>query len=267
MKSNEEPIASVATLEWANYAATLATANVTPGLDVILRDDVVITTSDVFPSPDANHACLLRATAQTVDHLITTVINHFKAKHLDTTIFVSPACTPSDLPDRLLARQFTRKEAEEAWLAFDLANSQLPAPLPNVMVRPVARDEVLTIAEIFLATFEMPTDLAPFLARLLEPSLEVPTVHHYIALIEEQPVGTCSLLRYENFGILGSAGVLPTHRGSGAATNLVIRAAADARKRGVDTLITQTTADTRLERLLRLSGFKRAFTRTCYTLP
>jgi len=118
-----------------------------------------------------------------------------------------------------------------------------------------------------VSAFDMPSDFAPYMAQLLEPSVNLPGVHHYIALIDEQPVGTCSLLRHENFGILGSAGVVPAHRWSGAATNLAIEAATEAQEQGVDTLMLQTAAGTWLERFLCVSGFRRVFTRTCYTLP
>ena len=89
MNPTKEQIDRIADLEWANYAATLATAQVTPGIDVIQRDDVIITSSEIFPSPDANHACLLRATPQTADDLIAEVVDCFKPKGLPTTISVS----------------------------------------------------------------------------------------------------------------------------------------------------------------------------------
>ncbi len=104
------------------------------------------------------------------------------------------------------------------------------------------------------------------MAQLLEPSLDQPSVHHYIALVDGQPAGIMSLLRHESFGVFGSGGVLPAYRKSGAATNLTIRTATDAKKHGVDTLMGQTKAGTPLERLLRISGFRKVFTRTCYTL-
>jgi hypothetical protein len=46
----------------------------------------------------------------------------------------------------------------------------------------------------------------------------------------------------------------------------VIQAVADAQQQGVDTLILQTTAGARLERLLRIYGFKKIFSRVGYTL-
>lgn len=261
-----EQIAKIADLEWANYAATLAAAQVTPGLDIIMRDDVVITRSEIFPSPDANHACLLRAAPQTADSLIAEVVDCFKSKGLPATIFISPACTPADLPARLLKQGFVKQKAEEAWIALEhLLDFEIPAPFPNIVVRPITKNETLTFAEIFMTAFDMPVDFAPYMAQLLEPSLDLPDIHHYLALVDGQPAGIMSLMRYEKFGVFGSGGVLPAYRKSGAATNLTIKAATDARERGVDTLMGQTKAGTPLERLLHISGFKKVFNRTCYT--
>jgi hypothetical protein len=258
----------IAILERANYAATLPIAQVTPGLDIVLRDDVIITSSEVFPAPDTTHACLLRATARTADDLIAEVVAYFQAKELPTTVFVSLACTPPDLPARLEDQGLVRQETLEAWMVLDhLQDVEVPPLSPEVAVRQIASEEALTFAQVFMAAFDMPVDFAPYMAQSLAPSIGLPGVYHTIALLGGQPVGTFSLLCYERFGIIGSAGVLPAHRRRGAAHNLAIQAAVQARVRGIDTLIAQTAAGTSLERLLRISGFQRAFTRTCYTLP
>jgi GNAT superfamily N-acetyltransferase len=254
-------------LELANYQAILPIAQVTPGLEVIIRDDVIITSSETFPAPDTTHACLLRATSQTVEGLIAEVADYFQAKGLPTTIYVSPACTPSDLPKYLLSREFVKQDAEEAWLVlYDLPNLELPTPMRGTSVTPVTKGEVSTFATTFMNAFEMPVDFAPYMAQLLQPCLGLPGVYHYLAIADDQPIGTCSLLCHDHFGILGSVGVLPQHRKGGAATNLAVQAAAQAQEQGVDTLMLQTTAGTGLERLLRISGFKKVFVRTCYTL-
>ena len=78
--------------------------------------------------------------------------------------------------------------------------------------------------------------------------------------------GTCSLVSHGSLGILGSVAVVRDHRRSGAATNLVVHALTEALERGVDTVMLQTVADTPLERLLRISGFRTVFTRSCYIL-
>ncbi len=268
MKLGQKQITGITGLEWANYAATIATTRLTPAAEIIMRDDIIIFSTFTLPSPDLNHACLLRATPQSVDSLITEAIDYFESKDMPATIFVSPACTPANLPERLLRRGFVELPIGDTWLTLDLPNFEIPLfSFPNIVTREILPDEVLTFAEIFLAAFEMPADFAPYLAQLLEPSIDLPTIHHYIALIDNQPIGVCSMLYHENFCILGSAGVVPAHRKSGAATCLAIKAIIKAREQGSDTVIVQTTNNEWLEQMLCASGFEKVFTRTCYTLP
>ena len=260
-------VARIAELERANYAATLPSARVTPGLEVKLRDDVILTSSEIFPTPDSNHACLFRATDEGADDLITEVTSLFQAKGLPVAIYVSPACTPSDLQDKLLGKGFEKQPEEEIWMALEgLSRFDIPSSYPGINVRPITKSEVILFAQVFMAAFDMPKSFAPMMAKLMKPSVGLPSVHHYLAFFEGQPIGTCSLLRHKSFGVLGSTGVVSEHRGHGAATSLAVRAATDAQECGVETLMLQTTADTPLERLLHISGFKGAFTRACYVL-
>jgi len=261
------PIEEVERLERINYAATLLAAEVTPGLDVLLRDDVVIISSEVFPVSDVNHACLLRAAEQTADRLITEVIGYFEARGIPPLVFISPACTPADLDARLLDRGFARQDTDEAWMVLrHLASFEIPSPFPGIETRKIRPDETLTVAEIFMTAFEIPVDFAPLMVQLLEPSLEIPGHNHYIALVDGRPAGVCSLICYQDVAILGSGAVLPAYRRRGVASNMAIWSALEALNAGADTLMVQTAAGTALERLLRISGFENVFTRTCYTL-
>lgn len=264
----EMPAARIAELEWANYAATLASAEVTPGLDVLLRDDVVLTWSAAFPTHDSNHACLLRRRAEDADDLIDEIVGFFASRDLPVAVYLSPACSPSDLPPRLIARGFHKQPGAESWMVVEnLSEFQLPATHPDIAVRSVSAADIQTFAEVFVSAFRLPAEFASILAGLLEPSVPLASVHHYVAIEQDQAIGTCSLIRHEDCGVLGSTGVLSEYRSSGAATNLGVRALADARLLGVNTVMIQTTADTWLERFLERTGFERAFTRTCYLLP
>jgi hypothetical protein len=260
-------VQDIARLEWANYAVALPIAQATPGLEVLLADDVILTSNLLFPHTDVTHACLVRATAETVESLIDRVIDYFKSKALPTTIFISPACTPADLAERLSCRGFVKNEEKEAWLIFPhLSRTCVPPLKAKVKVKLISRAEISTFIETMLIAFELPLALAPFMVQLTEPSLSLTGIYHYLALVDDQPVGTCSLVCYEEVGVLGGVGVIPTYRGSGAVTNLIVRAAREAQACQVDTLLLQTASATPLERLLRLSGFKKLFTRTAYTL-
>ncbi len=266
MNSTREQVGRIIDLELVNYSASIAIAQVTPGLQVTMRDDVIITTSDAFPFPDTNHACLLRATRQTADSLIAEIIDHFQSKNMPTTIFASPACAPSDLPERLLRRGFVEQRSKDAWLVLDLFNFQAPSLSTDATIERITQDQALAFAQVFLTAFEIDVDFAPSMAQFIQSGTSLPASRHYIAWLDDQAIGTCSMIRHGNFGIMGSVGVLRAHRKSGVAASLAIEAMAEAREHGVDTIIGQTTADTELERSLRASGFERVFTRTCYIL-
>ncbi|MGC9398507.1 MAG: GNAT family N-acetyltransferase [Anaerolineae bacterium] len=258
----------IAELEWANYAATRPAAEVTPGLEVTLRDDVILNRSAFFPVPDVNHAALLRATAVTVEPLLDEVTAYYEAVELPTTLYLSPACTPADLPARLKARGFAPQPEEEAWMiAEDLAALRLSPPPAYLEIRRIAPDEAETFAGVFLQAFEMPAAYAPAMAQLLRPSIGLPGAYHYLAYQGGEPVGTMSLLCHAEIGILGSAGVVPVRRGTRIASSLGYQAREDARAEGVETVVLQTTAGALLERFLRIVGFERGFTRRCYVKP
>jgi hypothetical protein len=258
----------IAELEWANYAATQVAAEATPGLEVTLRDDVILNRSALFPTPDVNHAALLRASAETVAPLLDEVIAHFQDVSAPPTVYLSPACTPSDLPARLEARGFVRQPEEEAWMvADDLATIQLSPPPASLEIRQIAPDEAETFAEVFMRAFEMPLDYAPAMAQLLRPSIGLPGTYHYLAYQGGEPVGTMSLLCQGDVGILGSAGVVQLRRGTRIASSLGYQAREDAWAEGMQTCVLQTTAGTLLERFLRIVGFTRGFLRTSYVKP
>jgi hypothetical protein len=156
---------------------------------------------------------------------------------------------------------------KEAWMTLDnLSQRELPPLSPKVSVRQISKNEVMTFANTFMAAFEMPLEFASSLAYLIEPSVDASGVHHYLAYMDDQPVGTYSLICHKHYGIIGSAGVLPAFRRKRAVTNLTVEAIKMAKQEGVDTLVLQTTAGFMLERLLGIYGFKKVFTRIAYTL-
>jgi hypothetical protein len=133
-------------------------------------------------------------------------------------------------------------------------------------VRRIDKAEAETFATVFLTAFGMPIDFAPGLAQLIEPSINFPGMYHYMAFVDEEPVGVCSLIIYQDVGIIGSAGIVPIRRGGKILNNLAFAVREEGRRHGVKTGLLQTTAGGMFERFLRISGFRRAFTRVCYRL-
>lgn len=257
-----------AQLERVNYLAILPVAEVTPGLDVVLRDDVILSSSSVFPAPDTTHACQLRTTPQAASSLIDEVISYFRSRDLPVVIYLSPACTPVDLPDRLAASGFVPSGAPESWVVLDdLSRIQYRSRRSDIEISVVEPDTAQAFAETFLAAFEQPVELAPLLLEVLRPSIGVPTVTHYLAREAGQWIGTVSLTTHDTYGILGSVGILPTHRRSSVSIELFDAAYKEAQQRGLTTMFAQTELDSTAEQLLTTNHFRRAFLRQAYTLP
>ena len=136
----------------------------------------------------------------------------------------------------------------------------------SVTVKRVDVSNVNTFAEVMAGSFEMPGDWVPFLAQMLEPTLSVPGFAHYLAFVKGIPAATLTLMCYQQYATIGSAGVLPEYRGSRVIYNLAVEVLSSAQRDGVDVVLGQTTLGPKFERFLRIVGFKLAFKRTGYKL-
>jgi hypothetical protein len=239
-----------------------------PGVEVVLRDDIVIISSHSFPSADINRAYLFRTTPERTDTLIDEVVDFFKARELPASIMVSPACTPVELPQCLEARGFVRQEVDEAWMVLDnLQKVRVPKLGKGVTVKHVEnKAEVLTFAEVMTGAYDMPADWTPFLAQMLEPTVTVPGFAHYLAFVKNAPAATLTLMRHGQYATIGSGGVLPEFRGTRTIYNMAVEVLSEAKREGIQTVVSQTSLGPKFERYLRISGFKLAFRRTEYKL-
>lgn len=240
---------------------------VLPGLGVILRDDLALFSNTDYPSPDANQAFLLRTTKEAADALIDEVIAYFTTRGLPTTISISPACTPSDLSQRLLKRGFVKQEPDTSWMVFEhLQAAKAPKTDSKIAIRQMQASEAGLFAEVMAAAYEMSPEWAPMLAKALEPSISQPNIRYYLAYINQKPVATLTIRLYKQYAVVGAGGVLPQYRGSTLIFNLAVHVLAQAQKDGIDTVLGQTTLGPIFERFLRICGFKLVFKRTGYML-
>jgi hypothetical protein len=257
----------IADLERINPTIMQGLTSVMPGVDVILRDDIVLISSKDFPSADTNLAYLFRTTPEKADALIEEVIEYFRSKELPPQIMVSPACVPADLPHRLETHGFVRQEIQESWMMLeDLQKFKIPKIDKSVAVKRVEAADVTAFAEVMAGAFEMPAEWVLYLAQMLEPTLTVPGFAHYLAFVKGVPAATLTLMCYQPYATIGSAGVLPEYRGTRTIYNMAAEVLSGAKQDGIDTVLGQTTLGPKFERFLRIVGFKLAFRRTGYKL-
>jgi len=253
-------------LEWSNYARTAYFATVVPGLEVRISHEVILITDPAVPMTDGNHAAMLRATPDRADALIERIIQHYRDIGQKPYVVVSPGCTPDDLSERLQMHGFSQYGDIEYWLT--LKNpwyaEVLRAP-GNVLVRQIGNDQVPVFCRVMSEAYQMPEDTLPVLEHAFGYINDLPGIHNYVAYLEGKPVGCISLFTYLGYSALGSGGVLPGARNAGVAFALVAHAYQDWKKEGSNVLVLQTVLP-KLERMLRIGGCQRVFTRTHYIL-
>jgi hypothetical protein len=239
-----------------------------PGLDVILRDDLALIYSADYPSPDANQAFLLRASEEKAEALIDEVTEYYQTRGMQPAIYISPACSPSNLPERLIKRGYVKQEPDESWLMYEhLQTVKVIKWDPKIVIQQIDKSEVELFAEVMASAYEMPAEWIPVLVNSIEPSVGQPNIYHYLAFINQEPLATLTLMCQQDYAIIGSAGVVPQHRGTNIMYNLAANVVfGQARPLGVNTVILQTVLGPVFERFLRICGFKLAFRRTGYIL-
>jgi hypothetical protein len=202
-----------------------------------------------------------------VDDLIEDMRMTYEPHQIPVVVCLSPVCQPVNLGEHLTAAGFVFDE-KEYWLGLDLqVENPLPKTYDGVDVRLIETDaDVLTFAEIFLAGFEMPLDIAPMVADMMKPVVSMDGVYYYIASVNGEDVGTNSLYIEGDYGVIASSTILPTKRGGGAILQLFLEAIKEGQHQGKDLLMTQTVKP-RVRRMLSRFGFFDIFVREIYQLP
>lgn len=257
----------IAELERINYLTMQPLAAVTPGVEVLPREDVILTSSQLYPAPEANHACLLRTTPEKADDVLDEVIAYFAARQVPPVVMLSPACQPADLPARLQKRGFQLQEPQETWVVMENLQKRRPPRIEvNVEVHKIGQAEARLFAQVMAAAYEMPPEYVDALAALLKPSIGLPNISHFLALLQGKPIATLTLMRYQDYVTIGSGGVLPEYRRGLPLMSMAVEVLLEAQRQGVQTVLGQTTLGPLFERFLRMCGFVIAFKRAMYAI-
>jgi len=170
-----------------------------------------------------------------IDKKITEALDFFRARHTQTHWAIAPATRPTDLAMYLLAHGFT-KVGEDSNMAIDLQtmNEEMPSH-PELVIQEIADLETLKIHRaISMSGF----DSTPEVAQAYYDNYKANGFgkgtpwHHYIARLNDTPVGIASLLLYA--GVAGMYGIatLPKARRQGIGAALTVHTMQEARSLG-----------------------------------
>lgn len=263
----ENPQQTAARVEWANYAQLAFYARAIPGVEVRVNSEVVQVTSSQIPMTEVNHAAMLRVPPERADDLIREITSRYRDLGVQPCVALSPACAPADLEQRLKDQGYEQQGGTEYWvkLVDTSVVESLPYP-PGVSVRQIGREELGVFCDVMTRSFEMPPEAAPLLEQNFSYTIDLPGVYFYIAYAGDLPVGCVSMNTTQDYTAVGSGGVLAEHRRTGASYALWKRTYEDWRKQGGSEYIGQTMLPM-LERVMRMGGCKRLFTRAYYVSP
>lgn len=89
---------------------------------------------------------------------------------------------------------------------------------------------------------------------------------HFLAFSGDKAIATLSLMRWQDYVTIGSAGVLPEYRRGLPILAMAVETLIEAQHQGVKTVPGQTVPGPLFERFLRFFGFSYAFKRVPYVL-
>ena len=202
--------------------------------------DMIWTLSDV-PFPLFNSVLRARLPRARVDEGIDRAIGRCRARGVPLLWWTGPATEPADLDRRLAARGLYEEHA--TGMAVRLVGP-LPPASPVVTVERVdSRVRLERWCEVLCGAFEMPAFVGEaFLGLTLALGLdEDAPFRHYLARLDGDPVGTCSMFLGAGVAGVYDVGTLLHARRRGVARAATRAAMEDARRFGYTTAILHST--------------------------
>ena len=219
--------------------------------DTVKLEGAIIAHFLQIPVPLFNHVTNVSVAENRSEVFLKSVVNHFSSTGLPfACIRVSPLTPPSFVS--LLERRGFERELEHSIMVFEkkkLANKCNP----RVTVKET--NDMDTFDRLVVKGFEMPSEFKEAFDKLVTP-FKGKDIKHYLAYLDERPVGTASLFSTSKVGSILNVSTLKEYRGRGIGTELTMHALSDSYKDGNDLHTLQTDKGGEAERLYRKIGFK-----------
>ena len=122
--------------------------------------------------------------------------------------------TPADLSQRLIAAQIGRS-ARAIGMVRDMTNDSAP-PLPaGVILRPATLEDAALVGEVAARGWQKPASFGVGIRERVQQGWHDPNFLHWIAYLDGEPVGMCTLKVLPGLGYLQGATVVPQARRRG----------------------------------------------------
>jgi GNAT superfamily N-acetyltransferase len=149
---------------------------------------------------------------------------------------LSPAAEPAEVREWLLARGLRRYNR---WAKLERGVDAIPEVSTDATIEEVGPESASAFARVLRGGFDLPEGFEPW----VEAMIGRPGWRHYMAWLGGEPVGTGSLYVKGEWASLGFAATLPSARGRGVQSALIVRRMKDAASMGCRCLSVETAED------------------------
>jgi GNAT superfamily N-acetyltransferase len=198
-----------------------------------------------------NHATNINIAEGKAEVFIQAITDNFSSIGLPFVCCRVSPLTPLSFVS-FLERHGFEKESEQSIMVFD---GKLLGNSANSRVTVKDTNDVDTFDRLVVKGFEMPSEWKEAFDKLVAP-FKGKNVKHYLAYLDNRPVGTASLFSASKVGCIINVSTLREYRKQGIATELTIYAVSESVKAGNNLLTLQTEKGSEAERLYRKIGFE-----------
>jgi len=203
-----------------------------------------------------NNATNIHINEAEAENLINRVINYFSSKGFRFACFrISPLTYPRSFTSLLEHHGFKRKlEYEQSVMVFQ-GKSLEEKKNPSVNVKGISENEIDVFDRVLFTSFEMPIEWKGGFDKIILELMRK-GAKHYLAYVEEKPVGTVTLFSLMKTGGIFNVGTLKEYRRKGVGTTLTVHAILDSIDEGNNLHTLQTEKGGYAERLYQKMGFE-----------
>jgi N-acetylglutamate synthase-like GNAT family acetyltransferase len=160
------------------------------------------------------------------DATIAEIISFYKTRRLTPRVIVDQATQPADFRAHLEAHGFECAENNFRIMIWDGESSPPPASPTGAEIRRATQADVEAIVAI--EAEDSPWSGTDWLRRRTQTLLAAPSVHYYIAWVEDQPTATAMCFQTEEAGLIESVATRPAFRRRGLASAIIQQIQSDS---------------------------------------
>lgn len=208
-----------------------------------------------------NFVTRIRTNSIEAERLIPHILDFYRDRTVPFRIFVSPTTRPANLA--IYLEQYGCVPLGERSVMVYQGTGRHPEQNPRIHIELISKSQLDIWTKVACQTWMkpiFPSDFRDIAFGAFQAGMERQNLHAYFAYADDTPAGTAILNVVNQVGGIHAVTTLPTYRGRGVGTALVLWLIEEAKRLGLPHLCLQTGTNDQGEQLYMRLGFRRVFT-------